>query len=90
MMDDVQSHPASNTLWGGNQRGMWKMIPLQTVVDSTIAGIERRAHMIVPTRQNALLARIPGFIRPLVDRIGFRGNVIPDAIAQATVGYRCF
>lgn len=84
MMDDVHADPAGNTLWGGNKTGLWKMIPLQTVVDSVVAGIERRADMIVPTRQNALVARIPGLVRPLVDRISFRGNTLPDAIAQAS------
>lgn len=84
MMDDVHSDPAGNTLWGGNKSGLWKMIPLQAVVGATVTGIERRAPLIVPTRQNALAARIPGLIRPLVDRIGFPGNTIPEAIAQAS------
>ena len=82
MMDEVHSDPAGTTIWGGNARGLWKMIPLADVVDSIVSGIERRAAMIVPTRQNAIAARVPGLIRPVVDRIGFRGNMIPDAIAQ--------
>lgn len=84
MMDDVHADPAGNTLWGGNTSGLWKMIPLDTVVDSVVAGIGRRSDLIVPTLPNALAARIPGLIRPIVDRFGFRRNIIPDAIALAS------
>ncbi|MGU3502488.1 SDR family NAD(P)-dependent oxidoreductase [Mycobacterium sp. C31M] len=85
MMDEVHADPAGNTLWGGNKGGLWKMIPLAAVVDAVVSGVERRADLITATRQNALTARIPGLVRPLVDRIGFRGNTIPNAIAQAAV-----
>lgn len=84
MMDDVHSDPAGNTLWGGNKSGLWKMIPLETVVDSVVAGIEHRNALIVPTRANAIVARMPGIVRPFVDRIGFPGTTIPDAMAQAS------
>lgn len=81
MMDDVHADPAGNALWGGNEKGLWKMISIETVVSSVIAGIERRADVIVPTRQNAVVARVPGLVRPVVDRLGFPGRTIPDAIA---------
>ncbi|MFL1428128.1 MULTISPECIES: SDR family NAD(P)-dependent oxidoreductase [unclassified Nocardiopsis] len=84
MMDDVHADPAGTTLWGGNKSGLWKMIPLETVVDSVVTGIERRSNLIVPTWTNALAARVPGLVRPLADRIGFRGTAIPDAIARVT------
>lgn len=83
MMDDVQADPAGYTLWGGNKKGFWKMIPLETVVESVITGIERRSKIIVPTTQNAFVARVPGLLRPIVERLGFVGNTIPDAIAKA-------
>lgn len=83
MMDEVHADPAGHTLWGGNKKGLWKMIPLETVVASVVSGIERRAKIIVPTVQNSLVARVPGLLRPIVERIGFVGNTIPDAIAKA-------
>lgn len=83
MMDDLHADPAGNTLWGGNKKGLWKMIPIETVVECVLTGIERRADMIVPTRQNALAARVPGLLRPMVERLGFPRDTIPDAIAQA-------
>lgn len=84
MMDEVHSDPAGTTIWGGNARGLWKMIPLADVVNSIVSGIERRAAMIVPSRQNAVAARLPGLIRPVFDRIVLRGNTIPDAIAHVS------
>lgn len=84
MMDDVRADPAGVTLWGGNKGGLWKMIPLDTVVNSITSGIERRSKLIVPTWTNALAARIPGLIRPVIDRIGFPGDIIPKAIAQSS------
>lgn len=86
MMDDVHTDPAGHTLWGGNRRGLWKMVPLESVVTGIVSGIERRAKLIVVPRSNALFARIPGLIRPVVDRIGFPGSTIPDAIARASGG----
>ncbi|MEU2298053.1 SDR family NAD(P)-dependent oxidoreductase [Streptomyces antibioticus] len=84
MMDDVHADPAGTTLWGGNERGLWRMIPLDKVVDAVVTGIERRSPMIVAPRRLGLAARTPGLVRPLVDRIGFRGTTVPDAIARAT------
>ncbi|MGW4533087.1 SDR family NAD(P)-dependent oxidoreductase [Nocardia sp. NPDC004340] len=84
MMDQVHADPAGNTLWKGNASGLWKMIPLDDVVTGIVSGIERRADLIIVPKRLALLARIPGLIRPIVDRIGFPGTTIPDAIAQAS------
>ncbi|WP_020111304.1 SDR family NAD(P)-dependent oxidoreductase [Rhodococcus sp. 114MFTsu3.1] len=84
MMDAVQTDPVATTLWGGNRAGLFKMIPLDTVVAAAVTGIENRSDMIVPTRSNALAARIPGLIRPITDRIGFRHNVIPRAVELAS------
>ncbi|MEJ9080419.1 SDR family NAD(P)-dependent oxidoreductase [Gordonia malaquae] len=84
MMDDVHADPAGRRLWGGNTSGLWKMIPLEEVVATIIDGIERRKPLVVAPKSNSLFARIPGLVRPIVDRIGFRGNTIPDAAALAS------
>lgn len=86
MMDDVHNDPAGTRLWGGNRGGLWKMISLEEVVGSLVAGIERRSPMIVVPRRNALVARVPGLVRPLVDRLGFRGDTVPEAMALAETG----
>lgn len=83
MMADVHADAAGQRLWGGNKRGLWKMIPLEQVVEDVVTGIERRSALIVAPKSNAFFARIPGLLRPIVDRIGFRGNTIPEAAALA-------
>lgn len=84
MMDRVHSDPAGRTVWAGNERGLWKMVPLERVVHDIVTGIERRSDFIVIPRRNALFARIPGVIRPLIDRIGFPGRTVVDAIERAS------
>ncbi|WP_431233076.1 SDR family NAD(P)-dependent oxidoreductase [Mycolicibacterium psychrotolerans] len=84
MMDNVFADPAGNRLWGGNQKGLWKMVSRDSVVDSIVTGIEKRQSLIVCPKRNTLVARAPGLFRPIVDRIGFPGRVVPDAIELAT------
>jgi short-subunit dehydrogenase len=88
MMDTVHADPAGNILWGGNAKGLWKMVPRETVIEETVKGIERRSAVIVVPRTNTLTARAPGFFRPLIERLGFRADTIPRAIAVASPGGR--
>lgn len=83
MMEHVHADPAASAVWGGNERGLWKMVPLKVVVDAIIDGIEKRSDLIVVPKSLALTARIPGIVRPFVDRLGFPGTTIRDAIALA-------
>lgn len=83
MMDDTFADAAGTTLWGGNSKGVWKMVPLEDVVSGVVRGIERRSAMIVVPRSNTLFARMPGVVRPLVDRFLFSDSTIRDAIAKA-------
>ena len=84
MMDEVVADPAGNTLWGGNEKGMWKFMPREQVVANIVAGIERRADIVISPKANTMIAKMPGIFRPVVERIGFRGTTIPDAIAKAS------
>jgi NAD(P)-dependent dehydrogenase (short-subunit alcohol dehydrogenase family) len=84
MMDEVVADPAGHTLWGGNQEGIFKMIDIKSVVHGIVTGIERRKTMVVVPKSHTIVAKAPGFARPIIDRVGFRGTTIPDAIAQAS------
>ena len=84
MMDEVVADPAGNTLWGGNEKGLWKFMPREQVVADIVAGIERRADIVISPKANTLIAKMPGIFRPVIERIGFRGTTIPDAIAKAS------
>lgn len=84
MMDDVLADPAGRELWGGNEKGLWRMVPLQTVITDIVNGIERRVDLIAIPKSNTLIAKAPGLFRPFFDRFGFRGQTVPRAIELAS------
>lgn len=84
MMDDVLADPAGRELWGGNEKGLWRMVTLQTVTTDILNGIERRADLIVIPKTNTPIAKAPGVFRPFFDRFGFRGQTVRRAIELAS------
>jgi len=84
LMDDVVADPAGKVLWGGNARGLWKMIGLPAVITGIVKGIERRADFIVVPKALTLTAKAPGLFRPIIERLGFRGPTITRAIELAS------
>ncbi|QTJ67134.1 SDR family NAD(P)-dependent oxidoreductase [Rhodococcus sp. ZPP] len=82
LMDDIVADPAGHELWGGNDKGLFKMVPIGTVVDALVGGIEKRADLIVAPKTNTLLAKAPGLFRPLLDRV-FRDESIARAVELA-------
>lgn len=82
MMDDAVADPAGRQLWGGNDKGLFKMVPIDTVVDALVAGIEKRANFIVAPKANTLVAKAPGVFRPIFD-LAFRGPNLVRAIELA-------
>src|SRR5947208_15534576 len=53
MMDEVVADPAGKQLWGGNEGGLFRMVPIERVVEDIVNGIERRSRKIVTPRSNA-------------------------------------
>ncbi|MFN8070355.1 MAG: SDR family NAD(P)-dependent oxidoreductase [Mycobacterium sp.] len=84
LMDHVHKDPAGHELWGGNAKGIWKMVPLQLVVGEIANGIERRSDKIVAPKNLMLTANAPGLFRRIVERIGFRDSSIQKAVALAS------
>lgn len=82
LMDGVMAQPASMRIWN-NHTGMWKLIPIETVVNEIVRGIERRAAHVVAPRSNQLAAYVPGAIQAVADRMQFRGNTVREALAAA-------
>jgi NAD(P)-dependent dehydrogenase (short-subunit alcohol dehydrogenase family) len=80
MMDRVLQDPAGRMLWGEHKSQLWKMTPIETVVDGVIRAIETRAPMTVIPRINNGVARAPGLFHPLIERIGWRKAQIPQTI----------
>jgi NAD(P)-dependent dehydrogenase (short-subunit alcohol dehydrogenase family) len=84
LMDDIVADPAGHELWGGNEKGLWKMVPLQTVIDGLVRGIEQRAAQIIIPKTLTPTAKAAGLFRPIVERIGFRPSSIQRAIQLAS------
>ncbi|ENU23158.1 hypothetical protein F993_02306 [Acinetobacter proteolyticus] len=70
LMDAVQANPAGKAVWNGN-RGIWKYVPIETVVADLVTGIEQRKSLIIVPKNNKLVALAPGLLRQLVEWIGF-------------------
>ena len=70
MMDAVQSNPAGKAVWNGNT-GIWKYVPIETVVAELVEGIERRKDIVIVPKSNRLVASAPGLVRSLIEFIGF-------------------
>ena len=83
MMDDVVADPAGQELWGGNEKGLWKMVPAQAVIDGIVDGIEHRAAQIIIPKTTPT-AKAAGLFWPFVERVGFRPNSIQRAIELAS------
>ncbi len=84
MLDAIHADPAGRRLWGGNERGLWRMCTVDKAVRSIVSGIERRAQTITACRAHALVAAAPGFFRPFVDRVGFTTRTITEASAASS------
>ena len=83
MVDAVSDNPAALRLMN-NFKGFWRLAPIETVVDDTIRGIERRSAHVITPRSLWPVALAPGLLGPLIARLGFRGNAIEDATTLAT------
>jgi NAD(P)-dependent dehydrogenase (short-subunit alcohol dehydrogenase family) len=81
MTERVWANPAGYRIWSGNTKGLWKQVDIDTVVKETIRGIQRRAPHIVVPRSLRLAALAPGFAQLVVDRFGFPGATIQEAVA---------
>ncbi|MFD4314929.1 SDR family NAD(P)-dependent oxidoreductase [Streptomyces sp. NPDC058548] len=84
IMDAIHADPAGRCLWGGNERGLWRMCTVDKAVRSIVSGIERRAQTITTHRAHAIVAAAPGFFRPFVDRVGFTTRTITEASAASS------
>lgn len=83
MMDDVVADPAGRAVWGGNRGGLWGMVGIDDVVVTTVRMIERRAAMAAVPGRISFVAKAPGFVRPFIDRFGWRRGAIQRAVEAA-------
>ena len=88
MTDAMAADPAGAALWNGHaagllRMGLWRMVPLDSVVTAVVRGIERRRQFIVVPRLQYFAAWAPGHFRWFIELWGFRGGRIAKAMALA-------
>jgi NAD(P)-dependent dehydrogenase (short-subunit alcohol dehydrogenase family) len=83
MMEDVVADPAGREVWGGNDRGIWAMVPIEQVVSATVRMIERREQTVAVPRRITPIAKAPWLFRPSIERLGWRGSTIERAVKAA-------
>ncbi|WP_413767602.1 SDR family NAD(P)-dependent oxidoreductase [Rhodococcus pyridinivorans] len=84
MMEDTVADPAGNVLWGGNKSGFWKMVDIDQVTSGIISGIEKRRDTVVVPKSQRVAAIVPALVRPIIERVGFRGDTIKRASEVAS------
>ncbi|WP_271105781.1 SDR family NAD(P)-dependent oxidoreductase [Pseudomonas tohonis] len=83
MMDEVNADPVGNKLWEGNTKGLWKYIDIEHVIGDVVAGIEKRADIVVVPKGNTLVAQMPGLFRRLIERLGYSEEHIAETLRIA-------
>ncbi|HBP6832636.1 TPA: SDR family NAD(P)-dependent oxidoreductase [Pseudomonas aeruginosa] len=79
MMEAVIDGPSSTLVWNHHQ-GVWKFVALEEVVITLVDCIERRSDMVTVPRRNSLVAKAPGLLRRLIERIGFDAGRVEEAV----------
>ena len=83
LMDQVKADPAGRALWGGNSSRVWRMVPIDQVVDQTVRAIKRRKQMVVVPGRLRAVAAAPNAWKYVVGRVGFTDRGIARAIELA-------
>ena len=81
MMESVWADPAGHRIWNGNTKGLWKRTTIDVVVAETVRGIQRRAKRIAAPRRLTAVTLAPGITQAVIDRFGFPGRTVEEAIA---------
>jgi NAD(P)-dependent dehydrogenase (short-subunit alcohol dehydrogenase family) len=84
MIGDALSSPAASELVN-DFTGVFKTVPLETVVDGLVRGIEQRTRRTVIPRHHHPTALVPGLVQALVQRLVFRPKTIARAIELGSV-----
>lgn len=85
MMEDVIDGPCSTLVWN-NHTGLWKFVALDQVIAALVDCIEKRQDMVTVPRSNSLVAKAPGLLRRLIERIGFDTTRVAEAVRLSGTG----
>lgn len=79
MMDACMDGPCSALVWN-QHRGIWKFVDIDEVVSGLVDAIEHRRDIVVVPKGNTLIARAPGLLRRLIERVGFDDERVSESI----------
>jgi NAD(P)-dependent dehydrogenase (short-subunit alcohol dehydrogenase family) len=85
MIGDALSTPAASELVN-DLTGVFKTVPLETVVDQIVRGIERRSQRVVVPRLHRATALFSGLAQAVIERLAFRPKAIARAIVLGSAG----
>ena len=68
MTKDTITDPIGGQVWGGNSRGMWKMVEPKQVVQAMRDGLATRARRVVVPRRLFPVVWAPGVFQPAIER----------------------
>jgi len=84
MIGDALSSPAARE-HVNDFTGVFKTVPLETVIEQLVRGIERRARRTVVPRQHRPTTLVPGLVQALVERLAFRPRTIARALELGSI-----
>jgi NAD(P)-dependent dehydrogenase (short-subunit alcohol dehydrogenase family) len=84
MIGDALGSPAAVELVR-DFTGVFKTVPIETVVADVVSGIERRAKRIVSPSPHRLTAFVPGIAQAAIERLAFRPRTIRRAVELGAI-----
>ncbi|SCZ05724.1 MULTISPECIES: SDR family NAD(P)-dependent oxidoreductase [unclassified Pseudomonas] len=85
MMEAVIAGPSSTLVWN-NHQGIWQFVALERVVTALVECIEQRRDLVTVPSSQGLVARAPGLLRRLIERIGFNAGKVAEAVRLSDEG----
>ncbi|TQC44024.1 SDR family NAD(P)-dependent oxidoreductase [Rhodococcus sp. WS4] len=79
MVDEALGRKDTMRLWNDFE-GLFELISADSVVKGILKGIEQRSAQVVAPRRLRAAALAPGLMRLVIDRFGFPGNTVAEAI----------
>lgn len=79
MMTNVIDEPCSRLVWNGHT-GIWKFAEFDTVISTLVECVEERSELVTVPKSNAIVAKTPGLMRKIIERIGFKRDNIKQAV----------
>lgn len=79
MMTQVINEPCSQWVWNGHT-GIWKFAEFDSVIQTLVECVADRSELVTVPRSHAMIAKTPGLMRKMIERIGFKSKKVETAV----------